>query len=337
MVNRDPQRERTFARNDALEELLGELNAALSAAEHTLTLPSVPSLPIIFVVGPPRSGTTLVTQWLAASGQFAWPTNLLSRFYAAPYLGARIQQLLTDPRFNYRDELVSDCIGKPFESELGKTRGLLQPNEFWYFWRRFFPLQWPEPLSAEHLAQIDGQGFVAGLAAIEAASGKPFAAKAMLLQYNLTLLAELLPTSIFLHVHRNLIDNGLSILRARERFWGNDRQWYSARPPGTEDLLELDPYEQVAGQIVYTHHSINHESQALPELRSLRIDYEAFCVDTGPTWSALVERCSSVGYKLNSKHEAPVTFRTPCPSGSPESRRQMHDAVQRFSSAANRL
>ena len=51
----------------------------------------------VFVVGALRSGTTLFTQWLATTGLTAYPTNLLSRFYGAPLVGAKIQQLLTDP------------------------------------------------------------------------------------------------------------------------------------------------------------------------------------------------------------------------------------------------
>lgn len=330
MIEQVLQRERAFSRNEALEALLAELNDAMIVAEQTLVLPTAPLLPVIFIVGPPRSGTTLVTQWLAASGRLAWPTNLLSRFYAAPYLGARIQQLLTDPRFNYRNELLGNDRNVSFESDLGKTRGLLQPNEFWYFWRRFFPLKWPEPLSEEQVSKADGTGFVAGLAAIEAALGKPFASKAMLLQYNLTLLADLLPNSIFLHVNRDPIDNGLSILRARERFWGDNTQWYSARPPGTEGLLKRNPYEQVAGQIVLTHRSISTELRALPEHRTLYIDYESFCSDTGPTWSALVDRCRLSGYELDIRHNAPKIFSPRRPDATQESRRRLHAAIQQL-------
>ncbi|MCJ0825707.1 sulfotransferase [Luteimonas sp. 50] len=304
----DIRRDNGFARNESLEALLVELNAMLSRAEQGLALPSQPTLPVLLVVGPPRSGTTLVMQWLAATGSFSWPTNLLSRFYAAPYVGARIQQLLTDPQFNYRNELIADASPSGFESDLGKTRGLLQPNEFWYFWRRFFPLQWPEPLSQEQQVSADGAGFVAGLAAIECALGKPFAAKALLLQYNLTLLSALLPKAIFLHVRRNPVENAASLLRARERFWGDSEQWYSARPPGSESLLIRNKYEQVAGQVAYTHSSIERELSLLPNERHLRIDLEEFRSSTHPTWRAIVERCELLGHRLPSSHAAPRGF-----------------------------
>ena len=67
------------------------------------------------------------------------PTNLLSRFYGAPLVGAKIQQLLTDPRYDFRDEILDFSSPIDFTSRNGKTRGALAPNEYWYFWRRFLP------------------------------------------------------------------------------------------------------------------------------------------------------------------------------------------------------
>ena len=46
-------------------------------------------------MGNPRSGTTLFIQWLGISGYLAYPTNLLSRFYGVPCIGAKIQLMLT--------------------------------------------------------------------------------------------------------------------------------------------------------------------------------------------------------------------------------------------------
>ena len=41
------------------------------------------SATVVLVVGGPRSGSTVMMQWLASSGVFAYPSNLLSRFYRA--------------------------------------------------------------------------------------------------------------------------------------------------------------------------------------------------------------------------------------------------------------
>lgn len=135
-------RARDFRRSAEQESLLQGVNDLLAEAERRIIEDSAgPTKPLIFIVGAPRSGTTLMLQWLAASGRFAYPTNLLSRFFKAPYIGVRIQQLLTDPSLDYRGELF-ELTGTTIDwvSNAGKTRGVLQPHEFFYFWRRFFPV-----------------------------------------------------------------------------------------------------------------------------------------------------------------------------------------------------
>ena len=44
-----------------------------------------------------------------------------------------------------------------FVSELGKSRGWLAPNEFWYFWRRFLPFQDLDWLPDEELFRVVDQ------------------------------------------------------------------------------------------------------------------------------------------------------------------------------------
>ena len=93
-------------------------------------------------------------QWLANTGAVAYPTNILSRFFGAPVIGAQIQLLLTDPRYNFRDE-IHDFNGTiSFHSDIGKTRGALNPNEFWHFWRRFLPFGELDWLPDEELFRV---------------------------------------------------------------------------------------------------------------------------------------------------------------------------------------
>ena len=81
-----------FQRNESLESLLNSLNELLGAVENR-AIESIPASvgdhPIIFIMGPHRSGTTLLMQWLASLGIIAYPTNVLSRFYSAPVIGAK--------------------------------------------------------------------------------------------------------------------------------------------------------------------------------------------------------------------------------------------------------
>ena len=80
-----------YTRVSALEVLLKDLNSNLASANENYLENSSERFSKIFVMGPLRSGTTLFTQWLASSGLVAYPTDLLSRFFGAPLVGAKIQ------------------------------------------------------------------------------------------------------------------------------------------------------------------------------------------------------------------------------------------------------
>ena len=100
-------RTKEFSRNILLESLLKDVNDVLwnSEKQYISECSGEMEKPLIILMGPIRSGTTLFVQWLANSGLVSYPTNLLSRFYRAPIIGAKIQLLLTDPQYNFRDEL----------------------------------------------------------------------------------------------------------------------------------------------------------------------------------------------------------------------------------------
>jgi len=301
------ERTQGFARNEDQELLLRRLNGALNAAEEALELPEEPDRPLLLIVGAPRSGTTLLLQWLAASGHFGYPSNLIARFYGAPAIGAHIQQLLFDPALDYRGELSLSADTSPWSSNYGKTRGALQPHEFFYYWRRFFPVEHGSKLTDEQLSHSDPAGFAAGWAHLEAILGKPLAFKALLLQYDIELLAEWLPTAIFVHLHRDEMQNAESLLGARRAVHGNDTRWFSVRPPGYEALLTLGPMDQVLGQVRLTNAAITRSLAALPPERSLTVSYASFCDDPTKVWQRLQNTLSAAGERLP-PYDGPPAF-----------------------------
>ena len=295
-----PERQSRFQRNPDLERLLKELNARLPLAEQDVCeRHPAPKLPVVLVVGAPRSGTTLMMQWLAQSGRFAYPTNLLSRFFGAPYVGALICQLIGDPQYNFGNELRDHSLGaRPFSSELGKTSGMFEPNEFWSFWRRFIPNDQAEKLSDEDLQRVDVRGFLSGLAALQAAYNLPWAMKGIILQYNLKFLAAILEKVLFVHIKRDLIDNARSLLKAREQYYGSTKTWFSVRPPAYAQLLSGSPEEQVVGQVHLTNASIEKESKTIAKSRFLSVDYQAFCRNPEEVYHAIQERLQDQAYLL---------------------------------------
>ena len=284
-------RKGSFRRNHALEDLLTEINGLLAPASQQLRESAAERFSKILVVGPPRSGSTLFMQWLAASGLTAYPTNLLSRFYGAPLVGAKIQQLLTDPRYNFRDEILDFTAPIDFTSQNGKTRGATAPNEFWYFWRRFLPFDALDYMPDDALkARGDLAGLRDELNALANIFERPFALKAMIMNQNLPVLSSLFEKALFVWIKRNPVFNVQSALEARRRQHGNLSTWYSFKIKEYPQLKARDPLASVAGQVHAINNSLSHAFASLPEDRTLVVQYEDFCRQPARFYTSLVER-----------------------------------------------
>ena len=286
------KRSRGFIRNTALEQLLDELNRLLGSANQELvSAPPQEWFSKVFVMGPLRCGTTLFTQWLAATGLTAYPTNLLSRFYGAPLIGAKIQQLLTDPRYNFRNEILDFNSEIDFFSENGKTKGALAPNEFWYFWRRFLPFDELDYLPDDELrARGDLTGLRDELNALANIFRKPFSLKAMIMNQNIPALDSLFDKALFVWIRRDPIFNIQSALEARKRQYGDIRAWYSFKIKEYPQLEGLDPLESVAGQIHAINNSVRRALESMPEHKKLVIRYEDFCREPASYYAETVAR-----------------------------------------------
>ncbi|MGA1868188.1 MAG: sulfotransferase [bacterium] len=293
-------------RNIRLEELLKEINNLLGPIQKNInTGYSSPKYPIVFIVGAPRSGTTILLQWLAKTGQFSYPTNILSRFYASPYIGAKIQLLLTDPEYNFYNEIMDFNHDISFESNLGKTHGALSPNEFWYFWRRFIPNTEPRYLNMEEINSINGNAFARELASIESVFNKPLALKGIIMQYNISTLSSFFKKAFFLYIKREPFYNMQSLLEARIKYYGNRDAWYSVKPREYDKLKNMNCFEQVAGQVYYTNCSIENEISQIEKNRSLAINYEEFCSNPTGIYNYIVNKLASQACEIDPTYTGP--------------------------------
>jgi hypothetical protein len=305
----EEKRVESFERNQSLEGLLTEVNSDLWQVEQKLLSPKQPDFPIVFIMGPLRSGSTLMMQWLANLGLFSYPTNLLSRFYQAPIIGAKLQLLLADERYNFRDELKGFNGKVDFFSENGKTKGALAPNEFWYFWRRFLPFTDLDYMPTDQLLKVsDTQTLVAEFAGMMHVFQKPMALKAMILNYNIDFLDKLFEKAIFIHTKRDPLTNIASALNAREKQLGSIDEWYSFKIPEYYDLKKLNPYEQVAGQIYHINNAIEAGLSRVAEHKKITVNYEAFCESPSKVYKLLCEKLMQNGFEIDKDYQLQNKF-----------------------------
>ncbi len=296
-------------RDQRFELLLEELNNELKSAQSTdVKPPPVNKYPILFIMGCARSGTTLFSQWLASLGHFCYPSNFISRFYKAPGIGAKIQKLMID--LDLKEEILSmDQRRVHFNSELGKSKGWMQPHEFWYFWRRFFKFGDIQQLTEEQLGTIDIERFRAELAQIEEVFDRPLMLKGMILNWHVPYLYQFFNNSLFVHIQREPVANMQSLIRARESFFNSPETWYSFKPPEYPELKECSVEEQVAGQVYYTNQAVEQGLSAIPPENGLRVNYESFCNDPQEVYQQIFKKFEELGNTLDATYNGATSFR----------------------------
>jgi hypothetical protein len=305
---KDDPRTAEFRPPERLGELLGELNELLAGCQAAVNRRyAKPRYPLLLIMGAPHSGTTLFLQWLAESRLWGYPTNVISRFFAAPYIGARVQQVLIEN--DYREQVSDFKHTQPYASTLGYTEGALAPNEFWYFWRRFFPFS-PEAdvVPPEALARVDVTRLNTELAALEAALQKPLAMKGMLLNWHIPFLNAAFEKVLFVNLRREPAYVVQSVLAARRKYFGTEEPWYSFKPPEYRWLKEKSPVAQVAGQVYFIRQATDEGCAQVAERRKLVLDYETFCENPAATWETLRGKMAEQGYLLPGDYAGPRHF-----------------------------
>lgn len=278
-----------FARPSELESMLALLSEAIGPGGDEIARRfAAPHDPMVLVVGCPRSGTTVVTQWLSSSGAFACPSNLVSRFHRAPAVGAIVERLLVDPALDFRGETAIPRAGvdRAYESALGKTVGPTAPNEFWYFWRRHFDFEGAAD-DGDPVGAGDLDGFLAELAAYEFVMGRPIALKALIATRHLPDLLAALPPVVVVDVRRDESANIASLLRARRAHGGDEASWYSFVPRGGVDTHELSPREQVAAQVVGLRRDIETALVGQADETVVRVRLEDFTSAPTRAWASI--------------------------------------------------
>ncbi len=299
------QRTEEFAKDRLYESLLEEANRAVEGWGEVEG--EAPSRPILFIVGLPRSGTTLLYQLLAATGGFLYPNNLMARFYRAPAWGARMVRI-TEPLLP-RGEMS-------YTSRAGNTDAWWGPHEFGYFWERHLEFREHHEPGGPPPASL-----ARALAALEKEDPRPLLFKSAILSFVLPELARALPTARFLRIHRPLLPVAASIHRTRIRFHGNPRAWWSVRPA---DALDDDaPPRQIAHQLRRATEALDRARDGL-QGRFGEIAYRELCRDPR---GALKDAEELLGSSLD-RSNLPDTFMPSGIDGDPALLQTLEEALR---------
>jgi hypothetical protein len=262
----------TNGNEDSARQGLVLLNQLLadSAAAAASALARKPR-PILFIVGSPRTGTTLLSQLLANTGVFSYVNNVVARFWQAPVMGALLDQSLGIS--------AKEPADTSYESYFGATTGWAGPHEFGYFWRRYLAGSESDQLSPEELLQVDADSLRRDIYALQDVYGLPLVFKNLRCTLHIPFLAQTFPEAIFALVRRDAAHTAQSVLKMRWQKGRDLDRWESIRPAEYRWLRERPVLEQVAGQVHYIEQAALKSLEKLPERCQRIIWYQDLCDD----------------------------------------------------------
>lgn len=301
---RDP-RVPAFAEDPDHERAIEALGRSIQAIPEPAEVPAAPQRPLLFVVGVPRSGTTLLHQLLARLGTFGYVSNLIARFPANPRFGALVQSALAP---------TLPAPEVTFASEAGNTEGWAGPHEFGYFWHRHLPFEAHHQPSADALAQVDLGALARRLAGLESALGRPLVLKNPVLDYVLPALARALPTASFVNVRRDPVAVAASILAMRERHHGSREAWWSIRPVDAAAWRARPYADQIAYQLASVEAALAEAAEAVGPDRWLEIPHARLCAAPRDVVRAV---CQRMGERAPVDLDARVPSSFPLPAARP--------------------
>lgn len=265
----------------------------LAAHGRSLEKSSAP----VFILGAPRSGSTVTMQLLCRSLRIGYISNAMCQ---VPGFPSRMVKSTTEWSLD---------AGSDFVSDYGLTFHDHSPSECGEWWYRFFPRS-DKHLTLQDVSPRKMRNFVNSLSLLEHEFGLPILFKNLYVALRLRPLITHLPQSIFIILHRDLADNALSLLAARYENSGDYRRWWSLRPPMAPDLDTLPAEQQVVEQIRGIHALIESDLALMrvPDERVLHLDYNQVCSDPALTVSRVTSFLEDAGSPVEMKHPPPITM-----------------------------
>lgn len=287
------------SRQGLAAKLAHQANESLRPLDRRLFAPTPFARPSpLFIVGVPRSGTTLTLQVLAHALRTTCIPRVLDHGYGLSNAVLRAcRKRLQHPR-------------PVFRSVRGRTPGLLSPGEGYGFWRRWFPQD--ADGAHFHRPQLSPGDAIDLQRAIHELQGHwqaPLLAKCVYLTFSITAIADAVPGARFLMVTRDPVSIAASLIRARRAIAARD--WWSIRPPGYEHWLGKPPVEQVIWQVAETRRRCQEQLHALPANRWKKLAFEDLCNDPAAMVEDIGLWLSGAGHSRNEDCHLPEAFPLP--------------------------
>ena len=253
--------------------------------------------PPVFIIGAPRSGTSLLYELMITRFRFSYMSNAAHRFYRTPLAASR---LFRTP--------IREWQGN-FTSKYGHIDGWGAPNEGGWIWQRWLnDGDWRDASGFETRAKDELRRLTAGF---ENVLGGPFLNKNVMHSNRLRLMDAIWPDALFVEVTRDVLDNARSIVRAERAEQGPDKHgdiWWSVRPKLASDHAGKPDTERAIAQVIGVERDIAADIETIGSERLLSIDYGEMCANSETALNRIRDFAVARGCDLKERGEAPAEF-----------------------------
>jgi hypothetical protein len=244
---------------------------------------NVAEAPAIFILGAPRTGSTLFYQATASYLKLPYFSNLANNLFPhCPILAAPAQCQL------------QGTFAIEFTSAYGKTEGAFQPSEASAVMRHWFGGEHPSQLKSTTILPDKEDHCRRTLAALHLYFGAPVVTKNAWNCFRVTSIAQLLPRAYFLWIRRDLVQSALSDLAARYVVQGNPTVWNSATPANVDELRKGPYWAQVVENQYEFHKAIQGGLEQHAPARHAEVWYEDFLRDPTKVLQALAKKMADI-------------------------------------------
>ncbi|MCF8218603.1 MAG: sulfotransferase [Bacteroidales bacterium] len=246
-------------RHSTVAKLGRGLQKALPAVSFLDAILGIPVLlrpksefPVVFLLAPPRSGSTLTYQLLTTAFQNQHLTNAGNLLYTMPAFGGWVSEKLCSSR------------SSEFKSKQGFVAGLCGEAEGLRFWSHWTGITLDDSTTdfkankagklknkLEHLCSED-TAFITGYLGHVLAIDK---------------LKKLFPNAVFLYLQRDLFSNAISLYNV------SSDDWYSVKTKSFPEVQSKDRFAQIARQLTDIHRLIIKQKDE----RFYTLRYETLC------------------------------------------------------------
>lgn len=217
------------------------------------------SFPIIFVIAPPRSGSTITYQLLNRGTRSLYLSNFWNLLYALPYIGGR--------------SVRSISKNKIFKSDRGLVSGLSGEAEGMKFWKYWMGQDLIEKTNLVPKKRIK---YIKSVLSSLLKKDKPMISCYLGHAFSVNFLRENFPGCIFIYLKRDEVSNIYSIIQTYKDFEANRKgfNWVSLKPIGWEEKIE----ENVIDKVLWQYKSIKQKIESeISDKDTLTVNYEEIC------------------------------------------------------------